>query len=73
VCADKYGLPWGVVPPVTVDTPEAWEVIAEAEAAAESAAFARDEAAAEAEWRSRNGGYGFEFDTRVETGWNRAL
>ncbi len=73
-CADKYGLPWGVVPSVTVDTPEAWEAIAEAEAAAEAAdAFARDEAAAEAEWRRRKGDYGFEFDTREETGWNRAL
>lgn len=71
VCADNYGLPWGV-PPVTPDTPEAWEAIGEAEAAAEAAAFARDEAAAEAEWRRRND-YGFEFDTREETGWNRAL
>lgn len=69
VCAANYGLPWGVVPAAT---PESWEAIGEMEAAEEAAAEIAAEAAAEAAWL-RDNPVGFEFDTREEYGWNRAL
>ena len=62
ICADNYGLPWGVV-----STPKSPESLGEA------AEFdAEAEAEAEAAWRRENG-FTFEFDQREEHGWNRAL